>query len=115
MSFSNKNDNFEILAFKFLIGFIIFSIIMNFIYIINTEFEKDIVIKEKYVTTIKSTNKYYVVSTDNKTYNIVNLWWKGEFDNSDDYGKINVGETYHVKGYGIRVPFFSMYYKIYSM
>ena len=46
MSFSNKNDNFEILAFKFLIGFIIFSIIMNFIYIINTEFEKDIVIKE---------------------------------------------------------------------
>jgi len=58
---------------------------------------------------------YYIISTDNKIYNIVDVWWKGEFNNADDYAQMNVGKTYRVKGYGIRVPFLSIHYKIYSV
>jgi len=104
---------------KFSLWLIVFLIVINFIYIMNTEFEKEITIKEKYIATsysrYSSTPNYFIVASDNKTYNIVNLWWKGEFDNSDDYAKLNVGETYHVKGYGMRVPLLSMYYNIYSV
>ena len=104
---------------KFSLWLIVFLIVINFIYIMNTEFEKEITIKEKYIATsysrYSSTPNYFIVASDNKTYNIVNLWWKGEFDNSDDYAKLNVGETYRVKGYGIRVPFLSMYSNIYTI
>ena len=104
---------------KFILWFIVFLIVINFIYIMNTEFEKEITIKEKYIATsysrYSSTPNYFIVSSDNKTYTIVNLWWKGEFDNSDDYAKLNVGETYRVKGYGIRIPLLSMHPNIYTI
>ena len=112
-------DNFDYVFLKISIGIIIVIVVFNIILFYNTEFEKEITIKEKYIATsysrYSSTPNYFIVASDNKTYNIVNLWWKGEFDNSDDYAKLNVGETYHVKGYGMRVPLLSMYYNIYSV
>ena len=55
------------------------------------------------------------MDSDDNIYNVVDVWWKGEFNSGDDYAQLNVGKTYRVKGYGIRFPFLSMYYKIYSM
>ena len=100
---------------KIVVGIITVSIVINLIILYNTEFEKEITIKEKYVVNDRSNIYYYVISTDNKIYNVVDVWLKGEFDNADDYAKLNVGETYRVKGYGIRVPFLSIHYKIYSI
>ena len=106
---------FDLFLLKIVIGIILFGIIFNIIFVINTEFEKEITIKEKYITTNKNTIYYYIISSDDNIYNVVDVWWKGEFNSGDDYAQLNVGKTYRVKGYGIRFPFLSMYYKIYSM
>lgn len=106
---------YDLFLLKIVIGIILFGIIFNIIFVINTEFEKEITIKEKYITTDKNKIYYYVISTDDNIYNVVDVWWKGEFNSGDDYAQLNVGKTYRVKGYGIRVPFLSMHYKIYSM
>ena len=108
-------DDIEYFFLKLFIGITLFAFIFNIILFYNTEFEKEITIKEKYVVNDRSNFKYYIISTDNKIYNIVDVWWKGEFNNADDYAQLNVGKTYRVKGYGIRVPFLSIHYKIYSV
>jgi len=108
-------DNLEYFFLKLAIGIIIFTLVFNIILFYNTEFEKEITIKEKYVANNNNNFYYYVISDDNKIYNITDVWWKGEFNNADDYAKLNVGKTYRVKGYGIRVPFLSIHYKIYSV
>ena len=108
-------DNLEYFFLKLAIGSILCVFVFNIILFYNTEFEKEITIKEKYVVNDRSNFKYYIISTDNKIYNIVDVWWKGQFNNADDYAQLNVGKTYRVKGYGIRVPFLSIHYKIYSV
>ena len=109
------DDKVLLFTFKTVIGMIIFSLVFNIILFYNTEFEKEITIKEKYVANNNNNFYYYVISDDNKIYNITDVWFKGEFNNADDYAKLNVGKTYRVKGYGIRVPFLSIHYKIYSV
>jgi len=109
------DDKVLLFTFKTVIGMIIFSLVFNIILFYNTEFEKEITIKEKYVANNNNNFYYYVISNDNKIYNITDVWFKGEFNNADDYAKLNVGKTYRVKGYGIRVPFLSIHYKIYSV
>ena len=108
-------DTFDLFLLKIVIGFILFGIIFNIIFVIHTEFEKEITIKEKYITTNKNSVHYHIISSDDNIYNVVDLWWKGEFNSGDDYAQLNVGKTYRVKGYGLRVPFLSMNYKIYSV
>ena len=108
-------DDIEYFFLKIVIGITLFAFIFNIILFYNTEFEKEITIKEKYVANNNNNFYYYVISDDNKIYNITDVWFKGEFNNADDYAKLNVGKTYRVKGYGIRVPFLSIHYKIYSV
>jgi len=108
-------DYFDHFFLKVFIGIILFAFSFNLILFYNTEFEKEITIKEKYVVNYKSNFNYYIISTENKIYNISNVWWKGDFNNAEDYAQLNVGKTYRVKGYGIRVPFLSIHYKIYSV
>ncbi len=105
----------NMLIIKILIGIFIISIVGNFIYFYNSTFEKDIIVKEKYNRFNSKTTDYFVVATDDTIYNVVNVWWKGEFNQADDYAKLDAGKTYHVKGYGIRVPFLGMYHKIYDI
>ena len=107
--------NFELLLAKIFIGIIIISIVGNFIYFYNSTFEKDIIVKEKYNRYNNKSTDYFVVASDNTIYNVVNVWWKGDFNQADDYAKLDAGKTYHVKGYGIRVPFLGMYHKIYDI
>jgi len=101
-----------ILILLFVVGPIIFYY--------STSFEKDITVKEKYTSQVygkygTSIPIYYVVANDDTTYKIVNMWWMFDFNDTDDYGKINIGKTYRVKGYGKRVPFLGMVHKIYDI
>jgi len=107
---------FKYLFIRIVIGAVLFMIVLNIIFIYNTEFEKEIIIKEKYVVATKPNRLvYYIISNDNIIYNMVDLWIKGEFNNADDYALLSIGKTYRVKGYGIRVPFLGIHYKIYSV
>jgi hypothetical protein len=98
---------------------IIVLIFIHIIYFYNSKFEKDIVVKEKYIENAtsrrSSTANYYVVATDNTIYNIGNIWWKNDFNQADDYAKLDAGKTYHVKGYGFRMPIFGLFHKIYDI
>ena len=99
---------------------VILSMIVGpIIFYYSTSFEKDIIVKEKYISQVYnkygSTPIYYVVGSDDTTYQIVDMWWKFKFNNMDDYAKINIGKTYRVKGYGKRIPFLGAVYKIYDI
>ena len=80
-----------------------------------TKFEKKITIKDKYTRYRKNGSNYNVVDTDNNIYQIGNLWFFGDFNRAEDYNKLEVGQSYTVKGYGIRVPVLDMYKKIYEI
>ena len=98
---------------------IIISILPGIIFYNYTSFNKTIVVKEKYISHTYdeengSTTLYYVVSTDNTTYEVVNLWWKLDFNKADDYARMDSGKSYNVKGYGARIPVLNMFPKIYD-
>ena len=112
-------STFDNLIMKLAIGFLIFLLVFPIIFYYSTSFEKDITIKEKYTTQVYgkygSTPIYFIVSSDDTTYQLVNMWWKLDFNTMDDYAKLNVGKTYHVKGYGKHIPFLGMVHNIYDI
>ena len=117
MTYSDYDKIIKLKVIFFIIGCII---LFPIIFYYNTSFEKDITVKEKYIgrkggSRGKSSNIYYVVASDDTTYEIVNMWWKLDFNELDDYAKLNVGSTYRVKGYGKRIPFLGMVHKIYDI
>lgn len=105
----------------FIILFVIITLYYfpNYYYYYNTSFNRNIVVKDKYISQTYdeengSKTLYYIVTTDNTTYEIVNIWWKLDFNNADDYARFDIGKSYHVKGYGFRIPYFNMFPKIYD-
>jgi len=112
--------DFTKLIIPFSIVILLFIIVFPIIFYYSTSFEKDIIVKEKYTSQVygrygTSTSIYYVVSNDDTTYQLINMWWKFDFNVMDDYAKLNVGKTYHVKGYGKHIPFLGMVYNIYDI
>ena len=68
----------------------------------------------KYVRTTRRSSRYHLVDQKDENYRVNNLWFKGDFNRGDDYGLLKEGNTYKVKGYGIRVPVLNMYKNIYN-
>lgn len=93
--------------------FIIISLIIPALLYFFSSFEKIITIKEKYVRYRRYGSSYNIIDSNNNIYQIGNLWFKGDFNRADDYAKINIGDSYKVKGYGLRIPFFDIYKQIY--
>lgn len=81
----------------------------------TTSFEKKIQVKEKYMSGYKGGGRYFIVDSEDNVYQLVDIWFLGEFDRGSDYAKINKGETYTVKGYGIRIPVISHFPRIYDL
>ena len=48
------------------------------------------------------------------TDQVDNLWFKGDFNRSNDYVALTIGNTYKVKGYGYRIGLLNAYQKIYA-
>jgi len=111
--------DFSKLIIPFIIVFLILILLGPIIFHYSTSFEKDITVKEKYTSQIYgkygSTPIYFIVASDDTTYQIVSMWWKLDFNIIDDYAKLNVGKTYRVKGYGKRIPFIGMVQNIYDV
>lgn len=88
--------------------------LINFILFNFTNFEKNIIIKEKYLCHFnKNSNYYMIVDKTNTIYEINNIWWKLDFKKAEKWNMINVNNTYKIKGYGIRNGLFNIYPKIY--
>ncbi len=58
---------------------------------------------------------YYLVYTeDSGTFKVADSWIPWRWDSSDEYGKIEVGNSYTADTYGWRIPFFSSYENIFN-
>ena len=112
-----KSEQKRAIVFASLFVFIVIIlpiIVLSLLYVF-TKFEKKITVKEKYVRYRKGGSNYNIVTTDNKIFQIDNVWFKGDFNRAEDYASIKEGETYLVKGFGKRIPFLDMYEKIYEL
>lgn len=97
--------------------FIVITLLFNIIYYNFTKFTKTITIKSKY--TSMKTGKYggtiYMIEdSDTNLYKVINVNWKFEFDEAEDWNRLEVGKTYKVNGYGKRISFLGLYPGIYS-
>ena len=79
-----------------------------------SQFEKVITVKTKsnFATgagSKKNSMQNIVMDTQGKVYSFSDslIFWS--FKTTNNYIKIKEGETYKIKGFGIRFPFFSMY------
>lgn len=79
-----------------------------------SNFEKVITIRDKYTRYRRRGSNYNVVDTEGNIYQVDNLWFKGDFNRSNDYVAVTVGDTYKVKGYGYRIGVMHAYQKIYA-
>ena len=110
----------EYAPLQWIIIFIVLLLLFNFIDIIYyqfTKFTKTITIKSKY-NAMKSGRyggtKYMIEDTDLNLYKVVNVSWKLDFNEAEDWNRMEVGKTYKVNGYGKRMSFVGKYPSIYS-
>ena len=111
-----KLFNFKEIISIIIILFIIFSIFGLLIGTTIIEYSNEeiieIEIKEKYIKTENKSGRYYVVDKNNNTYKITDLFFKGKFNSTDLYNKIEINKKYKIKTTGKRIHFLSMYKNI---
>lgn len=70
----------------------------------------EITVKDKYIKRSGSEeDKYLIVDTDGNTYQITDLYFKGKWNSTDLYNKLEIGKTYKIETSGIRSGFMSLY------
>lgn len=69
----------------------------------------EITIKDKFIKNGGDSGNYLIVDTNNNTYQITDLMFKGKFNSTDIYNALEIGKTYKVETSGKRIHFFSMY------
>lgn len=74
--------------------------------------EIEITVKDKYIKNGKDNGKYLVVDEEDNTYEITDMLFKGKFNSTDIYNRLEIGKTYKVKISGHRIRFLSMYQNI---
>lgn len=67
----------------------------------------EIEIKDKYVKGEQGT--YFVIDKNDNAYIIEDLIFKGKFNSTDLYNKLEIGNKYKIKTTGRRIHFLSMY------
>ena len=94
-----------IILILFIIGWPLTLTIMEYV----DEKEIEITIQDKYIKGNNGKEQYLIVDTNNNTYVIHDLFFKGKFNSTDLYNKIKINKTYKVKTSGFRWQFQSMY------
>lgn len=96
------------------VTFIVIIFLIPVVAYYMSNFEKVITIRDKYTRYRRRGSNYNVVDTEGNIYQVDNLWFKGDFNRSNDYVAVTVGDTYKVKGYGYRIGMMHAYQKIYA-
>ena len=81
---------------------------------IYAPFDRDdytVTVTDKGVKRYNSSDKY-LIYTDKGTFEMTDTLVHWRYDTSDEYAKIEVGKTYAIVTYGLRIPFFSMFENI---
>lgn len=109
-----KKKEYRLIIIFFLVLMLI-GIIVNIILYYTTRFETTINVSNKYIRTTKRSSRYHVVDKKGENFILDNVWFKGDFNSGDNYGLIEEGKKYKVKGYGKRIPVLNMYRTIYNV
>ena len=97
------------------IPFIVFISIIYIYCIMPYTNNQEIVItvKDKYIKAEYSNNnsqqRYLVVDTDNNTYEVTDLFFRGKFNSTDLYNLLEKGNKYKIEISGNRLHFLSRY------
>jgi len=87
-------------------------------YSYGTQFEKKITIDEKFERVRGNKDSvaqiFSVADTDNNIYSVRRSLWYWKWYSTETWNSLKKGETYHVKGYGIRCGPLSLYPNIIS-
>ena len=96
-----------------IIALVIILILGFTIYCVTIEYQNgetiEITVKDKYVKRNGESDLYLVATEEGETYKIEDLFFKGKFNSTDLYNKLDIGEKYKVEVTGVRIPIFSMY------
>ena len=97
------------------IAFILLAIIIisNITILFFTQTTKIITVKEKYIRAGRYST-FRIVDTNDESYELSDNILLMEFNSADDYAKMQVNQTYKVYAYSFRLPFLSMFPKIYK-
>ena len=80
------------------------------VYRLATVWEKQIVVGNKYVTSVGRYSKQYMLNSSSyEVYQIGNDLLTFDFTAPERYASISNGEGYKVRGYGVRVPILGLY------
>ena len=81
-----------------------------------TKFEKIVTVTDKFVKPgSRSRSTYYhVVDSNGDTYRLTDSLYLFEFNSSDDYARLKIGNRYKIYGYWFRYPIFSWFPMIYK-
>lgn len=97
--------------FLLIIAVIAISITSHFV--IFSAFSEDVTatIKDK-TRIVESNDSYYLIFTDEAVYKNADSILCMKFNSSNVYSDLEIGETYDMKVYGLRIPILSMYKNI---
>ena len=100
---------------KVLIGTGIGLTASGFIYQTVFKFDKDIIVKEKYVKHDDDVTMYMITDSNNNIYKFENTMWRLHWKRAELWNHVDRDKKYRIKGVGIRAPLFGWYPRIYSV
>lgn len=74
--------------------------------------ELEITVKDKFIKNNNKSGIYLIVDTNNETYQITDLVFKGKFNSTDLYNQLEIGKRYKIETTGYRIHIFSKYQNI---
>jgi hypothetical protein len=83
-------------------------LVLSFLYIYFTQFEKEIIIDEKFTYSNKGLSQS-ISDKNNIVYVVNNSLFYFHFTSTEVFNSLDIENKYKVKGYGIRVPIFGMF------
>lgn len=117
MSFRDIRDESTLFSLKNVIplGVIVVLLIINIIFLqLFTRFSKVITIKDKYIKRNSKRGEFFIVDSENNSYKLKDYVYALDFNATDDYNMIEIGNKYTVFGYGFRIRFFSQFPAVYK-
>lgn len=74
-----------------------------------TKFNKQITIDKSYLRVQNGISNYMLSDIDGNLYSCRKSLLYLKFDNAETWNNIKEHQTYNIDGFGLRIPFFSMY------
>ena len=93
---------------------VVFFLVTSMVYSYFTSFEKIITVKEKDSMRTGKYGKNIVSDTDGNVYTIENSMFYDFFTAMELFTKIELNQSYKVKGFGYRIPILGIYPNIIS-